>query len=255
MNTIPLLMNLALLQEAATPEPTPASTDFAVVFVVLVMLIIGFVIITLVVGLVWLSRRKRNEPQALFDDQIKDQPEPVSPSRGIPVGVGSVRRPHIVRPGPATPAIFISYRREDSSDVTGRIYDRLCQHFGEQNVFKDVDSIPLGVDFREHLENSVAQCDVLLTIIGRQWMAGEKGKRRLDDARDFVRIEMAAALKRNIPVVPVLVQGSSIPNVEDLPEQLQSLAYRHGTPVRPDPDFHQDMDRLIKGIEGYLKKQ
>jgi hypothetical protein len=86
-------------------------------------------------------------------------------------------------------------------------------------------------------------------------MTGEKGKRRIDDARDFVRIEMEAALKRDIPVVPVLVQGSSIPAVDDLPELLQSLAYRNGIPVRSDPDFHGDMDRLIQGIEGYLRKQ
>lgn len=230
MNTFPLLMNLALLQEPYTPEPTPEATDYAVLIVIVVMLVIGAVVILLVVGLVWLSRRKRNEPQ----------PQEVEKR---------------TKPGPTTPAIFISYRREDSSDVTGRIYDRLCQHFGEQNVFKDVDSIPLGVDFRQHLGNSVGQCNVLLTIIGRQWMAGEKGKRRLDDARDFVRIEMEAALKRDIPVVPVLVQGSSIPNVDDLPAQLQPLAYRNGIPVRPDPDFHQDMDRLIKGIEGYLKRR
>jgi hypothetical protein len=153
------------------------------------------------------------------------------------------------------PAIFISYRREDSIDVAGRIYDRLCQHFGKENVFKDVDSIPLGVDFRKHLERSVGQCDVLLTIIGRQWLAGEKGQRRLDDIRDFIRIEMEAALKRDIPVVPVLVQGSALPHPDDLPEVLQSLVYRNGIPVRPDPDFHQDMDRLIKGIEGYLKNK
>jgi hypothetical protein len=86
-------------------------------------------------------------------------------------------------------------------------------------------------------------------------VAGDRGQRRLDDVHDFVRIEMEAALKRDIPLVPVLVQGSSMPGQEDLPEILQSLVYRNGIPVRPDPDFHQDMDRLIKGIEGYLKNK
>src|SRR6266446_6849141 len=85
-----------------------------------------------------------------------------------------------------TPAIFISYRRDDTSDVTGRIYDRLIQHFGKDSVFKDVDSIPLGVDFKKHLRDSVARCDVLLTVIGRQWLIGYVGERRLDDVRDFV---------------------------------------------------------------------
>lgn len=162
--------------------------------------------------------------------------------------------PQAAKHSQSMPAIFITYRREDSIDVTGRIYDRLCQHFGEPSVFKDVDSIPLGVDFRKHLGNSVGQCDVLLAVIGRQWLAGDRGARRFDDVRDFVRIEIEAALKRDIPVVPVLVQGASMPTLEDLPEILQSLVYRNGVPVRPDPDFHQDMDRLIRGIEGYLKK-
>jgi hypothetical protein len=154
-----------------------------------------------------------------------------------------------------TPAIFISYRRDDSSDVTGRIYDRLIQHFGKYSVFKDVDSIPLGVDFRKHLGDSVGRCDVLLTVIGRQWLIGDVGQRRLDDVRDFVRIEIEAALQRDIPVVPVLVQAAPVPRREDLPETLQSLVYRNGIPVRSDPDFHQDMDRLIRGIEGYLNRK
>jgi hypothetical protein len=153
-----------------------------------------------------------------------------------------------------TSAIFISYRRQDSSDVTGRIYDRLIEHFGKPSVFKDVDSIPLGTDFRKNLDDSVAQCDVFLTVIGSQWLVGDVGQRRLDDEADFVRIEIEAALRRNIPIVPVLVQGATIPRSEDLPETLQSLVYRNGIPVRPDPDFHQDMDRLIRGIEESLKR-
>jgi TIR domain len=150
-------------------------------------------------------------------------------------------------------AIFISYRRDDSSDVTGRIYDRLIQHFGKHSVFKDVDSIPLGVDFRKHLGDSLGRCDVLLTIIGKQWLIGDMGQRRLDDVRDFVRLEIEAALQRDIPVIPVLVRAASVPRQEDLPETLRSLVYQNGIPVRPDPDFHQDMDRLIRGIEGCLR--
>ncbi len=84
-------------------------------------------------------------------------------------------------------------------------------------------------------------------------MAGDRGQRRLDDDLDFVRIEIEAALKREIPVVPVLVQGSSMPRMEDLPKTLGTLVEQQGIPVRPDPDFHPDMIRLIKGIEGYLK--
>ena len=149
--------------------------------------------------------------------------------------------------------ILISYRREDSADVTGRIYDRLVQKFGRETVFKDVDSIPLGVDFRTFLDEQVAKCEVFLAVIGRDWMKkqGSKGKSRLEDPGDFVRIEIESALKRQIPVIPVLVRGASIPPAEQLQTSIQDLSYRNGFVVRPDPDFHRDMDRLID----YLKLQ
>jgi hypothetical protein len=151
--------------------------------------------------------------------------------------------------------VFVSYRREDSADITGRIYDRLAQHFGKDFIFKDVDSIPLGIDFRQHLERAVGQCSVLLAIIGRGWLETgmESGKRRLDDPRDHLRIEIEAALKREVPVIPVLAQGAAIPPEQDLPPSLQSLAYRNAVAVRTDPDFHGDMDRLIRGIQAHLR--
>jgi len=144
--------------------------------------------------------------------------------------------------------ILISYRRGDSADVTGRIYDRLIQQFGRTAVFKDVDSIPLGIDFRTYLDQQVAKCDVFLAVIGQNWMRSEgpRGKHRLvADSSDFVHVEVEAALKRDIPVIPVLVGGASIPPIDRLPASIQSLSYRNGIVVRPDPDFHRDMDRLI----------
>lgn len=142
--------------------------------------------------------------------------------------------------------ILISYRREDSADVTGRIYDRLIQAF-PQSVFRDVDSIPLGVDFRTYLDEQVAKCEVFLAVIGRDWLRGKgrKGKSRLDDPGDFVQIEIESALKREIPVIPVLVQGAKIPEAQRLPSSIQDVSYRNGIVVRPDPDFHKDMNRLI----------
>ena len=149
--------------------------------------------------------------------------------------------------------ILISYRREDSADVTGRIFDRLIQQFGREAIFKDVDSIPLGVDFRTYLDEQVAKCEVFLAVIGRDWMKilGSTGKTRLDDPRDLVRIEIESALKRQIPVIPVLVSGATIPPAMRLPPSIQDLSYRNGIPVRADPDFHRDMDRLID----YLKQK
>jgi hypothetical protein len=147
--------------------------------------------------------------------------------------------------------IFLSYRREDSAHVVGRIYDRLVQQFGKEQVFKDVDSIPLGVDFRKHLAQVVGSCDVLLAVIGMNWHAKD-GKTRLDDPKDFVRIELETALQRDIPVIPVLVRGAQIPEESNLPPTLATLAYRNGIAVRSDPDFHRDMDRLIEGVQSHL---
>jgi hypothetical protein len=147
--------------------------------------------------------------------------------------------------------IFISYRRDDSADVTGRIYDRLVQHFGENRVFKDVDSIPIGVDFRKYLRSLVDECDTMLAIVGDDWLMlrDSLGRRRLDDPGDFVRIEIEAALERDMRIVPVLVEGVTMPRPEDLPESLREFAYRNGVGIRQDPDFHRDMDRLIKALE------
>jgi formylglycine-generating enzyme required for sulfatase activity len=146
---------------------------------------------------------------------------------------------------------FLSYRREDTADITGRIYDRLVNHYGAADVFQDVDSIPPGVDFRKQLSEAVGQCQVLLVVIGRQWLTvtNRAGKRRLDDARDFVRIEIEAALQRDIPVIPVLVQGVEMPAEEDLPPPLQPLAYRNAITVSRDPHFHRDLDHLIKYLD------
>jgi hypothetical protein len=148
-------------------------------------------------------------------------------------------------------SIFVSYRREDSRHQAGRLFDHLVRHFGPGQVFDHFDSIPAGLDFREVLTERVAGCDVFLAVIGDAWLSitGSSETRRLDDPGDFVRIEIEAALSRKIPVIPVLVGSSSVPRAEDLPESLRGLAYRHGLPVRSDPDFHHDVERLIGGIE------
>jgi TIR domain len=156
---------------------------------------------------------------------------------------------------PTAGNIFISYRRDDSADVTGRIFDRLVQHFGRESIFKDVDSIPFGVDFRVHLRQMVEQCSTVLVIVGDRWLTvvDETGQRRIEDMGDFVRIEIEAALKRGIPVIPLLVKGAVMPRENDLPADLKEFAYRNGTAIRHDPDFHPDMDRLINSLEQSLE--
>jgi len=151
--------------------------------------------------------------------------------------------------------IFISYRRDDAAYVTGHINDLLRKEFGNESVFTDVDNIALGVDFRAVLDESVSQCQVLLAVIGDNWLTvrSRDGKPRLNDPADFVRIEIESALKRNIPVIPLLVSGAKMPLEEDLPSSLKDLAFRNGTQIRPAPDFNLDMDRLIRNLKGYLQ--
>lgn len=177
------------------------------------------------------------------------------PARGASVGVpepgmadGARSSEAATRAGPPR-RVFISYRRDDSATIVGRIADRLVRDLGEANVFKDVDNIPFGVDFVEHLDREVRKCTVLFAVIGRQWLQTQAdGRRRLDDPNDFVRIEIGSALRRQIPVVPLLVDGASMPRAEDLPEDLKPLARRNGIEIRHDPDFHNDMSRLLSRL-------
>lgn len=152
--------------------------------------------------------------------------------------------------------VFISYRRSDSADIVGRIYDRLVEEFGRDPIFKDVDSIPLGVDFKEYLDQKVSECDVLLAVIGDRWTTASDptGKKRLEDPEDFVRIEIESALERGIPIIPLLVRGAQMPVEEELPISLKKLVYKNGIPIRPDPDFRNDMKRLISALERYLRR-
>src|SRR5262249_50328446 len=148
------------------------------------------------------------------------------------------------------PRIMISYRREDSAGMAGRLYDRLERQFGRENIFMDVDAIPFGVDFREHLRDAVAQCEVLLAVIGKHWFGPTaEGGRRLDDSRDFVRIEIEAALARGIFVIPVLIDRARMPSESELPSSLAGLAYRNAIEIDHGRDFHGHVDRLIRGIE------
>ena len=126
-------------------------------------------------------------------------------------------------------AIFVSYRRSDSQGEAGRLFDDLVKHFGERMVFMDVAGIEAGRDFRKAIEESVAQCGALLVVMGPEWLNAkdESGARRLDDPADFVRIETGSALRRDIPVIPVLVHGASMPHPEQLPEGIKDLAYRN----------------------------
>ncbi len=153
------------------------------------------------------------------------------------------------------PKIFISYRRTDSTGITGRIYDRLVFEFGKKNLFMDIDTIPLGVDFRKYINEELSKCNVLLAIIGLNWFSiDDNGKRRIDQDNDFVRAEIYSALSHNILVIPVLIDGVNLPSSSELPNDLEQLAYLQGIRVDSGSDFHNHLSRLIKHLHSFTPK-
>jgi len=149
--------------------------------------------------------------------------------------------------------IFINYRRDDSIAVAGRLHDRLAETFGRDNLFMDVDNIPVGINFEEYLNNQVAQCDAMLSVIGPSWLNAkdETNQRRLDKPDDFVAIELAGALARNILVVPVLVDGTRMPMASELPVSLKPFALRNAIQVR-NTNFGSDAEQLITKLREAL---
>jgi hypothetical protein len=146
--------------------------------------------------------------------------------------------------------VFISYRRGADSGFAGWLDEHLERAFGRERVFMDVDSIKPGEDFAAVIKSQVAACDVLLALIGRGWLAAtdETGQRRLDNPKDFVRIEIAAALAQGKRVIPVLTDDVSMPRAEDLPEEIRSLARLHAIRLTQD-HFSDDATRLVRAIE------
>src|SRR5262245_56925807 len=116
--------------------------------------------------------------------------------------------------------VFINYRRDDTIATAGRLRDRLAREFGNDNVFMDADNIPIGVDFTRHLDARLADCKVVISLIGPQWVNAKDraGRRRLDDASDYVRVELTTALGRGITIIPVLVDGATMPSEANCPQ-------------------------------------
>ena len=156
--------------------------------------------------------------------------------------------------GPILAAIFISYRREDSEDSTRAIYESLRPEFGKERLFMDVEAIALGSDFRDAVERSLAGCGVFLAVIGPTWLNVKSSNdpnapRRLDNPNDYVRQEVAAALKKGkqLPVIPVLVRGASMPTSDQLPDDLKDLAYRNALTLS-NLDWDSSVAKLTEAI-------
>ena len=152
------------------------------------------------------------------------------------------------------PSVFVSYRRSDSSDVSGRLYDWLADRYGPDRVFKDVNNILPGKDFLAVIREALDQCEVLLVVIGPAWASARdaSGRQRLAQQSDFVRLEIETAFALDLVVIPVTVRGATMPAASSLPEPLARLTSLNAVPIRPDPDFRGDIDRLCSGIDAAL---
>ncbi|MCD4684681.1 MAG: toll/interleukin-1 receptor domain-containing protein [Anaerolineae bacterium] len=149
------------------------------------------------------------------------------------------------------PRIFISYRRADTAGYAGRLYDHLRQHFDQADIFMDIDTIPPGADFVQEIERSLMAVDVVLVLIGPQWLtvADEDGQRRIDDPHDFVRLEVKTALERaEMRVIPVLVNDARMPSAVDLPGDLQPLVRRNAVTL-DNARFGYDVERLVRALQ------
>ncbi len=152
-----------------------------------------------------------------------------------------------------TRAVFLSYRREETRHIAGRLADRLTERLGATQVFMDVETIEPGIDFTAAIAREVSSCNVLIALIGPTWstIIDQQGRRRIDDPDDFVVLEIQAASEREIRVIPVLVDGAVMPNRHDPPEGLQGLARRNA--VRLDHEtFRSDIALLLDTVERIL---
>ncbi len=150
-------------------------------------------------------------------------------------------------------AIFISYRRDDSEGEAGRLFDDLTRAFGDDAVFMDVAGIKPGMDFRKAIEDNVSSCGVFLAMVGPTWaiIADANGHRRLEDPNDFVALEIASALKREVPVIPVLVHDAKMPSADLLPEALRPFAYRNSVELT-HARWTSDVALLIEALKAYV---
>jgi WD40 repeat protein len=151
------------------------------------------------------------------------------------------------------PKIAISYRRADSEAMTGRIFDRLASHFGREVIFRDIDSIPPGIDFRVHINEMLRQTNILLAVVGPNWVGPtESGADRIQQEADAVRIEIETALRRRTPLIPVLIGSTTMPSSDKLPPSVKDFAFRNALRVDTGQDFDYHMTRLIQSIDDIL---
>lgn len=148
---------------------------------------------------------------------------------------------------------MISYRRADTGAIAGRIFDRLAAHYGRESIFRDVDSIPLSVDFREHLAQTLRESDIVLVIIGSHWL-GRGRELRVAQANDPVRVEVETALASGVTIIPIFIDDAMMPDPTRLPESMRNFTYRNGQRVDSGQDFDHHMARLLRNMDALLRK-
>jgi hypothetical protein len=148
------------------------------------------------------------------------------------------------------PTIVISYRRSDSSAITGRIFDHLTARYGDDSVFMDVDNIPIGIDFRSRIHEILLRSDVFIAVIGANWLGrNAAGIARMQEKADPVRVEIETAIEQRTPIIPVLVDGAKMPNSSELPPEFGNFTFLNAAEVANGRDFRIHMDRLIGAID------
>jgi len=153
------------------------------------------------------------------------------------------------------PRIFISYRRSDSAAIVGHIYERLAARYKTESVFRDINNMPLGKNFYDHIKEELSGCDVVLVVIGPQWLAIDaQGQSRIQQSDDPVRLEVEAALQSGATVIPVMVEDAAIPKSTDLPERLKTFPALAGTRINVE-DFDTHLERLMQSIDGILEQR
>ena len=148
------------------------------------------------------------------------------------------------------PKIVISYRRSDTAAMAGRIFDQLTMHYGNDSVFMDIANIPFGIDYRSHFRQTLDRTDALIALIGANWLGrNNAGAIRMQDDTDPVRVEIETALERQIPIIPVLIDGAKMPESSELSAGFGNFAYLNAAEVSIGRDFHTHMERLIAAID------
>jgi hypothetical protein len=141
----------------------------------------------------------------------------------------------------------------DTGQIAGRVYDRLALEIPESEIFFDIDTIPIGVDFRQHISSAVECTAVMLVLVGKEWLSSWKRSRwlfgsRLKEEEDFVQVEIERALEFRIPIVPLLVDEVRMPLRGDLPSSMEEFVGLNAAAIRSGRDFRKDMDDVLKRI-------